>query len=693
MNGFRENSLKDQLLDIWYQNKKIIFIVGVVVLLGLIVLIINACSNNSNTGISYNPDNEQYKSIESIMVLNAKDYIANNNIEVPKEGKYFSLDLLNLSLDDDLICSIQSGIKVIENNDNLEYIPYLMCDKYNSDVINDIIKENNEYKDIITLKGDNPYFTNGEHYSEPGYDLKNGYYVSVSNDGIENSVDEISYTILKNGKLIGTVTRIIVTEKFKYEEPSIELNGPEFLNILKGMKYTELGCTVIDKYDGNISDKVKITGNVDTTKGGKYTITYTVTNSKGVTSSTTRTVVVMDASIALSIDPSGPTNDSVNITINVSDDLFSHILLPDDSKTYNKTYSYKVTENGTYTFAVYNIKGVVKHESIEIKNIDRNIPSGSCSGYYKNGVSNITVKASDVSGIGKYVVEGKEYTSNNIIVNKELEKVSVTIYDKAGNNADISCELENKNKIYYYEAGLFKKQKLDGFQYTLFVPEGLDKSKKQPIVMALHGGGGRHCPNIDGKWLVDVSKSYPYTHHPLYSQIGNSVHPKMIIVMPEKDLCNWPGSEAEKAMNILRKIVNDYNGDPERISITGWSQGGAGSLYLLQKYPDYFSVGVITSPATNGTNGNPNVDFKTPLWLFASYNEYPLIYNYVNNLYAYLNSTGRTVKKNIMNTGHNTPQPIFRDSTMLDWMAKQKKGQPVVFDSKIEESLSQYLIK
>ena len=61
-----------------------------------------------------------------------------------------------------------------------------------------------------------------------------------------------------------------------------------------GEKYTEPGATASDKQDGNITDKIKISGKVDTSKAGTYTIVYTVSDTAGNTTSKKRTVKVVE---------------------------------------------------------------------------------------------------------------------------------------------------------------------------------------------------------------------------------------------------------------------------------------------------------------------------------------------------------------------------------------------------------------
>ena len=59
-----------------------------------------------------------------------------------------------------------------------------------------------------------------------------------------------------------------------------------------GDTYTEQGATAKDDKDGDISSKISISGSVNTSKAGKYTITYSVKNSSGKTVTKTRTITV-----------------------------------------------------------------------------------------------------------------------------------------------------------------------------------------------------------------------------------------------------------------------------------------------------------------------------------------------------------------------------------------------------------------
>ena len=62
-----------------------------------------------------------------------------------------------------------------------------------------------------------------------------------------------------------------------------------------GSNYKEPYFTATDNYDGDIKNKVKIKGKVNTKRSGTYKLTYKVSDSSGNTcKKKTRTVIVKD---------------------------------------------------------------------------------------------------------------------------------------------------------------------------------------------------------------------------------------------------------------------------------------------------------------------------------------------------------------------------------------------------------------
>ena len=284
----------------------------------------------------------------------------------------------------------------------------------------------------------------GDAYIEPGYTARDSKGNDLTEKVVVNNMIDIStigtYEIIYT--LNNTEVKRIINVLEKPTGATIMyLKGSTTIYLKVGDTYQEPGYKVIDSVDGNLGDKVTVTGRVDTSKVGTYKLIYSVTNNSGVTTSKKRVIVVMDSNISLTLNNEDYTNKNVNINIYVMDNFFDYLILPNGNKVTSKSYTYELSDNGEYKFIIYNKLGEKTEKSINVNNIDKVSPTGSCSGTYGNGKSNITIKSSDNIGIQKYVIDGVSYVNNNITLDREVSSVSVRIYDKALNSKDISCSL------------------------------------------------------------------------------------------------------------------------------------------------------------------------------------------------------------------------------------------------------------
>ena len=95
--------------------------------------------------------------------------------------------------------------------------------------------------------------------------------------------------------------------------PVLTLNGEATITLEQNTAYTELGATARDTVDGNVS--VNISGNVDTSTVGIYTMTYSATDHAGNTAHTTRDISVVAGAIADTTPPLITLNGEANITL------------------------------------------------------------------------------------------------------------------------------------------------------------------------------------------------------------------------------------------------------------------------------------------------------------------------------------------------------------------------------------------
>ena len=89
-------------------------------------------------------------------------------------------------------------------------------------------------------------------------------------------------------------TKSVIYDVVDTTSPKIEIVGDKTIYSNYGDKYEEPGYKATDNYDLDITDKVTITGNVNTDKIGEYKISYTVTDSSNNSSEEVRTVIVKD---------------------------------------------------------------------------------------------------------------------------------------------------------------------------------------------------------------------------------------------------------------------------------------------------------------------------------------------------------------------------------------------------------------
>ncbi len=101
----------------------------------------------------------------------------------------------------------------------------------------------------------------------------------------------IKYYYLLDNKEYSVTRTIIVVDT---SSPEIKLNGRDSITILKGEEFNEPGYIALDNYDGDITDKVEVTSNIDNKVVGEYSITYNVTDTSNNSTSVSRKVIVKE---------------------------------------------------------------------------------------------------------------------------------------------------------------------------------------------------------------------------------------------------------------------------------------------------------------------------------------------------------------------------------------------------------------
>lgn len=124
-----------------------------------------------------------------------------------------------------------------------------------------------------------------------------------------------------------------------------------------------------------------------------------------------------------------------------------------------------------------------------------------------------------------------------------------------------------------------------GLPYLLYEPRGLDADEPHPLLVFLHGSG--ECGS-------DPALIYEGGSLPVMLRDG-LLTPNALVLMPQCPLAqNW-STQCEPLKALIDGIVETYNVDRARISITGFSLGGIGVFVQLTHYPDFYSAAVPVS--------------------------------------------------------------------------------------------------
>ena len=158
---------------------------------------------------------------------------------------------------------------------------------------------------VIALVSDPARYTlPGNTYEEEGFSATDNYDGDLTELVQRTQTkDAVIYTVRDSS---GNLTRI--TRKIVYNDPvapELKLAGDSMVVISVGDDYKEPGYTASDNCDGDVTARVQVSGSVNTFRSGKYTLTYTVSDTYQNTVKATRTVFVKEREVSKVNDPAG----------------------------------------------------------------------------------------------------------------------------------------------------------------------------------------------------------------------------------------------------------------------------------------------------------------------------------------------------------------------------------------------------
>lgn len=186
-------------------------------------------------------------------------------------------------------------------------------------VIRTVVVEDTSAPSIKLVSTDDIYVCPGDEYKEEDYSAYDNYDGDITKKvKVKKEKDLITYTVEdKAGNMKSVSRKIIYKDK---TEPTINLNNGNVSYVFVGDDFVEPSYEVEDNCDKNLKDKVKVEGEVDTSKVGEYILKYSVKDESDNEATVERKVIVAErgknGTIYLTFDD-GPRAGTTNVILDI----------------------------------------------------------------------------------------------------------------------------------------------------------------------------------------------------------------------------------------------------------------------------------------------------------------------------------------------------------------------------------------
>jgi predicted peptidase len=228
-----------------------------------------------------------------------------------------------------------------------------------------------------------------------------------------------------------------------------------------------------------------------------------------------------------------------------------------------------------------------------------------------------------------------------------------------------SLDMESANARAPKGTGFFIRDlNVDGgsHKYGLFLPHNYKPNVPTPAIVFLHGvlqAGG------DGR-----------------SEMGQGLGPN-ISRNPERFPCiaifpqsggDWTGEARDRlCMAVIDDVAAHYAIDPDRVVLTGLSNGGYGTWHIGANHPDRFAALVPVSG--NADYESVSKLTRIPIWCFHNSGDFIIGSGNSREMIRLINEAGGHAKYTQFNAvGHECWNEVYGDPKVIEWMLAQRRS-------------------
>lgn len=225
------------------------------------------------------------------------------------------------------------------------------------------------------------------------------------------------------------------------------------------------------------------------------------------------------------------------------------------------------------------------------------------------------------------------------------------------------------------------------YRYQVYVPREFKRAVAWPVILALHGGGEY---GSDGISQTEGGLARAIRHHPERFPA--------LVVFPQSHADGTPGWQlkgGEAALAAVDKTIAEFNGDPARVYLTGYSAGGNGSWYLASHYTARFAALVVVCGFVSEFHGKSSGVLYPSLAPASASDPYAYVAKLVSSLPVRIfhgdadknvsveesrnmSKALKAIDADVQYTefpgvDHNAWDPAYDRADLIEWMLQQRR--------------------
>ncbi|MBQ9132319.1 MAG: prolyl oligopeptidase family serine peptidase [Clostridia bacterium] len=205
----------------------------------------------------------------------------------------------------------------------------------------------------------------------------------------------------------------------------------------------------------------------------------------------------------------------------------------------------------------------------------------------------------------------------------------------------------------------YETLQFETLKYLITYPNGYEKGKKYPVILQLHGAGGRGMPVLD------------MLGHPYFTLTGEMEGFPFVTVAPVCHENTW-FDLFETLKRFAQWISASEYCDPERFYVMGGSLGGYTTWQLAMSLPDLFAA--IVPICGGGMYWNAARLVNVPVWAFHGAKDTTVFPEESEKMVNAVNKRGGNARLTIYpENGHDAWSDTFRNPEVYGWMLSHKK--------------------